>query len=75
MDRILEQLYKNLIQAKESLNERACAVADLANSKDHDTHIEKLIDYNYQKGQVTGIEDTIHEVEKMLSATKSLKVV
>lgn len=29
----------------------------------------------YQKGLVTGIEDTIHEVEKMLSVTRSLKAV
>lgn len=75
MDRILEQLYENLNQAKVTVNECARAVADLSNSKDQETHLEKLIEYNYQKGLVTGIEDTIHEVEKMLSATRSLKVV
>lgn len=75
MDRILEQLYENLNQAKVTVNECARGVADLSNSKDQETHLEKLIEYNYQKGLVTGIEDTIHEVEKMLSATRSLKAV
>lgn len=75
MDHILEQLYENLNQAKATVNECARAVADLSNGKDQETHLEKLIEYNYQKGLVTGIEDTIHEVEKMLSATRSLKAV
>lgn len=75
MDRILEQLYENLNQAKVTVNECARAVADLSNSKDQETQLEKLIEYNYQKGLVTGIEDTIHEVEKMLSVTRSLKAV
>lgn len=75
MDHILEQLYKNLNQAKDSLNQCAIEVAEMSNGKNQDDQLEKLIAYNFQKGQVTGIEDTIHEVEKMLSATRSLKVV
>ncbi|AVK86019.1 hypothetical protein C3943_22235 [Lysinibacillus sp. B2A1] len=75
MDHILEQLYKNLNQAKGSLNQCAIEVAEMSNGKNQDDQLEKLIAYNFQKGQVTGIEDTIHEVEKMLSATRSLKVV
>ena len=49
MDRILEQLYENLNQAKVTVNECARGVADLSNSKDQETHLEKLIEYNYQK--------------------------
>ncbi|WP_418302312.1 hypothetical protein [Lysinibacillus fusiformis] len=73
MEHILEQLYENLNEAKDTVNESARAVADLSNTKDQEAHLEKLI--GYQKGLVTGIEDTIHKVEKMLSATRSLKVV
>lgn len=75
MEHILEKLYENLNEAIDTVNETARAVADLSNTKDQEAQLEKLIEYNYQKGLVTGIEDTIHAVEKMLSATRSLKVV
>ncbi|MGE7915306.1 hypothetical protein [Lysinibacillus xylanilyticus] len=75
MKQILEQLYKNLNQAKESLHECAIVVADLGTGQNHEEHLEQLIEYNFQKGQVTGLEDAIHEVEKMISATKPLKAV
>ncbi|OXS70207.1 hypothetical protein B1B04_18765 [Lysinibacillus sp. KCTC 33748] len=73
MNRILEQLYKNLNQEKESLHECAVAVADLSNGQNHEDHIEKLIAYNLQKGRVSSLEDVIHEIDKL--NTKPLKVV
>ncbi|MEY9980440.1 hypothetical protein [Lysinibacillus sp. RC79] len=73
MNQILEQLYKNLNQEKESLHECAIAVADLSNGQNHEEQIEKLIAYNIQKGRVNSLEDVIHEIEKM--NTKTLKVV
>ncbi|MED4699645.1 hypothetical protein P9436_11320 [Lysinibacillus capsici] len=75
MDQLLEHLYKNLDQAKKVLNEQAIAVADMGSGKNYDDQLEKLIAYNLEKGRVIGIQDTINDLEKMLSATRSLKVV
>jgi len=73
MNQILEQLYKNLNQEKESLNECAIAVAEVSNGQNHEGHIEKLIAYNLQKGRVSSLEDVISEIDKL--NTKTLKVV
>lgn len=75
MNQILEQLYMYLNQEKEVLNKCANAVEELITEKDHGQHIERLIAYNLQKGRTTGVEDVIHEIEKMASVTNRLKVV
>lgn len=75
MDQLLKHLFKNLDQAKKVLNEHAIAVADMGSGKSYDDQLEKLIAYNLEKGRVIGIQDTINDLEKMLSATRSLKVV
>lgn len=75
MKQFLEQLYKVLDEEKEALSVSAIAVADSSNIKNPEQHIERLIAYNLQKGRTSGIEDVIHQVEKMVSSSKTLKVV
>lgn len=75
MEQFLEQLYKVLNQEKEVLGASAIAVADSSNVKNPEQHIERLIDYNFQKGRTSGIEDIIQQVEKMVSGSKTLKVI
>lgn len=75
MDQILEQLYIFLNQEKEALSDRAVEVADLSSGQNHEAHIEKLIDYNLQKGRTNGVEDVIRHIEKVMSATNMLKAI
>lgn len=75
MEQFLEQLYRVLNQEKEALSVSAIAVADSSNAQNPEQQIEKLIAYNLQKGRTSGIEDVIHQVEKMVSGSKTLKVV
>lgn len=75
MNQILEQLYMFLNQEKETLSDRAMAVADYSTGQNHEEHIEKLIAYNLQKGRTNGVEDVIRHMEKVMSATKTLQVI
>ncbi|MEG7619468.1 hypothetical protein [Enterococcus faecalis] len=75
MNQILEQLYIFLNQEKEALSDRAVEVADLSRGQNHEAHIEKLIDYNLQKGRTNSVEDVIRHIEKVMSITNTLKAI
>jgi hypothetical protein len=75
MNNILEQLYMSLNQEKAALSDCAMAVADSSAGQNHEERIEKLIAYNLQKGRTNGVEDVIRHIEKVMSSTKTLKVI